>query len=116
MRRNDELPQGILSVEAFMIGEHTARVSGWEKVGEEDSQFEFKLDIRKLEALRLHVDNAISYLYHRMITDAVCGNCTQCKNVRMINIPRSHGNGTELVNCPKCYPKILKARQKGLMA
>jgi hypothetical protein len=41
-----------------------------------------------------------SYLARDVIEDALVGDCSNCGNTRLVEEPRSHGNGTEHVRCP----------------
>lgn len=74
--------------------------------GPDAPRYAFEISLDELEGLRLHVQNAIDALRHRMLRDAIAGSCSKCKNTRMVDVVR-HGRRTPgAEHCPICTPKI----------
>lgn len=72
---------------------------------------EVEMDLKHLLTHRQHLDNAIDALRDRMFSDAVCGHCETCQDVRMVDMD-VRGNGrVENVYCPVCHPKLEAARE-----
>lgn len=99
-----------VSVESMGLGPYKAEVSVRQTKTTAPPTV-YMIDVDDIPSLLLHLDNAYQNLMRRRVVDAVCGNCRQCKNVRMVE-ELQHGRSTT-VHCPRCHPKIVKARERG---
>lgn len=101
-------PTTHLSIEETLIGPYVARVRVFPLDNDHRGTLaaEYEVSLRTLYSLRTHIDNAIDGLEHRRLVDAVCGDCSQCHNTRMVNVTRG-GRDDWRDHCPVCRPKLL---------
>lgn len=105
-----------MTAEATPIGPYTVRVYGCEEIlNSEETRFEYEIAVKKAEDLITKLQLAVSSIKHRQLVDAVCGNCKLCENTRMVSEKRPNGQSNWIEHCPKCKPKIQKARASGLL-
>lgn len=97
-----------LSADDRPLGEYVVDFRLFDHSTHTAEPLEFSLDIRAVESLRVHLDNALDSLHERLLRDAVCGPCEECGNTRMVH-PLRHGRPSA-EHCPTCWPKWTAAR------
>lgn len=93
-----------VNLEDRPVGEYVADVKVYDVLAP-DVETTFTLTLDDLYALQLHTGNAIRSLQERQTLDALCGDCLQCGNTRMVHVERG-GRTDWTEHCPKCWPKI----------
>lgn len=105
-----------ISAEPANTGDYVIVVQGWDDVLDTDNTgFTHTIHLDNLRSFIQHLDNAYEDLMVRRTTDAICGDCDTCHNVRMVHLPAKYGGGTTYSHCPVCHPKMEVARAKGLL-
>lgn len=106
-----------ISAHDHPLGEYLVDIQGWDNILDQDSTFSHTIDVDAIPSLIQHLDNAYRSLMERRVKDAVCGNCKLCGNTRMVNNPPPHvpKGQSWSDHCPRCKPKLDKAREKGLL-
>lgn len=104
------------SPEPIMLGDYNVVVTihkyhmDGEAVDDRIESWNFEIPISDLVSFVSSSVRVIEQVLERKIDDIAAGNCSQCENIRMVEQPRQ-GGYMETVHCPRCRPKIEKARK-----
>ena len=88
---------------------HRVTLQWWTQSGPEAQDMEWHeivLPVEEAESLLLALATSCHVARRTQVDDAIAGDCPTCGNVRLIDVPRPHGRGTEAVRCPDCSPRI----------
>jgi hypothetical protein len=84
----------------------------WYESGAKDRAVELVLDPWAALVFMRSLASAVASSLDNALDAALIGPCERCKNVRLVDVVRPHGRGTESIYCPECRPRALAIRER----